>query len=270
MPLAVCATPIGNLDDVTLRVLRELSEAEVVLCEDTRHTRGLLQRHGIDARLVSYHEHNEAKRTAELLPRLEAGARVALVSDAGMPGISDPGARLVTAALDAGIPVTVLPGPSAVETALVASGLAADRYLFVGFFPRAARARENLWAELARSSDPVVAFESPRRLPASLASLAAALPERPVAVCRELTKRFEEVVRGTAAEVAARFPEPPKGEITMVVGAAGDAALEPKAGGEAVQAVAELVAAGVARRQAAELVARLTGVPRNELYRESL
>jgi 16S rRNA (cytidine1402-2'-O)-methyltransferase len=270
MPLAVCATPIGNLDDVTLRVLRELAEAEIVLCEDTRHTRGLLQRHGIDARLVSYHEHNEAKRTAELLPRLEAGARVALVSDAGMPGISDPGARLVTAALDAGVPVTVLPGPSAVETALVASGLAADRYLFVGFLPRAARAREALWAELARSSDPVVAFESPRRLPASLASLAAALPERPVAVCRELTKRYEEVVRGTAGEVAARFLEPAKGEITLVVGGVGDAELEPQSGGEAVQAVAELVAAGVARRQAAELVARLTGMPRNELYRESL
>jgi 16S rRNA (cytidine1402-2'-O)-methyltransferase len=270
VPLAVCATPIGNLDDVTLRVLRELVEAEVVLCEDTRHTRGLLQRHGIDARLVSYHEHNEAKRTAELLPRLEAGARVALVSDAGMPGISDPGARLVAAALDAGVPVTVLPGPSAVETALVASGLAADRYLFVGFLPRAARARENLWAELARSADPVVAFESPRRLPASLASLAGALPQRPVAVCRELTKRFEEVVRGTAAEVADQFREPPKGEITVVVGGAGDAELEPKSGAEAVRAVTELVAAGLARKRAAELVARLTGVPRNELYRESL
>ena len=269
MPLAVCATPIGNLDDVTLRVLRELSEAELVLCEDTRHTGGLLARHGIDARLLSYHEHNEAKRTAELLPRLEAGARVALVSDAGMPGISDPGARLVAAALDAGIPVTVLPGPSAVETALVASGLSADRYLFLGFLPRAVRARENLWAELAAIAHPVVAFESPRRLPASLASLAGARPERPVAVCRELTKRFEEVVRGTAAEVAARFPEPPKGEITVVIGAATNAALDARSG-EAVEAVSELVAAGVARGRAAELVARLTGVPRNELYRESL
>ena len=270
MPLAVCATPIGNLDDVTLRVLRELAEAELVLCEDTRHTRGLLQRHGIDARLVSYHEHNEAKRTAELLPRLEEGARVALVSDAGMPGISDPGARLVAAALEAGVPVTVLPGPSAVETALVASGLAGERYQFVGFLPRATPARENLWAELAQSVHPVVAFESPRRLPASLASLAGALPERSVAVCRELTKRFEEVVRGTAAEVADRFREPPKGEITVVVGGATDAVREPQGAGEAVQAVAELIAAGVARRRAAELVARLTGVPRNELYRGSL
>jgi 16S rRNA (cytidine1402-2'-O)-methyltransferase len=269
MPLAVCATPIGNLDDVTLRVLRELAEAEIVLCEDTRHTRGLLVRHGIEARLVSYHEHNEAKRTAELLPRLEAGARIALVSDAGMPGISDPGARLVAAALDAGVPVTVLPGPSAVETALVASGLSEDRYLFVGFLPRAARARENLWAQLAALAHPVVAFESPRRLPASLASLADALPERTVAVCRELTKRFEEVVRGSAFEVAARFQEPPKGEITLVIGAAADAALDPRSA-DAVAAVSELVAAGIARGRAAELVARLTGVARNELYRESL
>src|SRR6266705_3329214 len=145
MSLAVCATPIGNLDDVTLRVLDELGSADVVLCEDTRHTRGLLERHGIRARLVSYHEHNEAKRTAELLPRLAAGERVALVSDAGMPGISDPGARLVAAALEAGIPVTVLPGPSAVDTALVASGFAAERYQFAGFLPRGQRSLASLW-----------------------------------------------------------------------------------------------------------------------------
>src|SRR5437870_10042260 len=137
MPLVVCATPIGNLEDVTLRVLAELRAADVVLCEDTRHTRGLLDRHGIEARLLSYHEHNEAARTAELLPRLEAGERLALVSDAGMPGVSDPGARLVRAALEAGVPVTVLPGPSAVETALVASGCAAERYQFLGLLPPA-------------------------------------------------------------------------------------------------------------------------------------
>src|SRR6266702_547178 len=128
MPLAVCATPIGNLADITLRVLDELRDADVVLCEDTRHTRGLLERHGIAARLLSYHEHNEAARTAELLPRLEVGEWIALVSDAGLPGISDPGARLVRAALDAGVTVTVLPGPSSVETALVASGLVDGRY----------------------------------------------------------------------------------------------------------------------------------------------
>src|SRR5579884_4086721 len=173
MPLAVCATPIGNLEDVTLRVLAELAAADVVLCEDTRHTRGLLARHGIEARLLSYHEHNEARRTAELLPRLEAGERVALVSDAGLPGISDPGARLVRAALDAGIAVTVLPGPSAVETALVAAGQAGGGYAFVGFLPRKAGGLDALWAEVAAGGRPVVAFESPQRLPATLRSLAA-------------------------------------------------------------------------------------------------
>src|SRR5918994_664088 len=164
MGLAVCATPIGNLEDVTLRVLRELREADLVLCEDTRHTRRLLERHGIKSRLRSYHEHNEAQRTAEVLPRLEAGERVALVSDAGMPGISDPGARLVAAALEAGVPVTVLPGASAVDTALVASGFAAERYQFVGFLPRGGKALASLWQDLAGWPHPVVAFESPQRL----------------------------------------------------------------------------------------------------------
>jgi 16S rRNA (cytidine1402-2'-O)-methyltransferase len=266
MPLAVCATPIGNLEDVTLRVLDELRSADVVLCEDTRHTRVLLERHGISSRLLSYHEHNEAKRTAELVPRLQAGERVALVSDAGLPGISDPGARLVAAALDAGVPVTVLPGASAVETALVLSGFAAERYQFVGFLPRGANALRSLWDEIARWPHPVVAFESPRRLPATLRSLVDADRERPVAVCRELTKKFEEVVRGSAEAVAARFPEPPKGEITLVLGPA-SAREDTEA---AVDAVAELVAAGVARRQAADVVARLTGAARNELYRRTL
>jgi 16S rRNA (cytidine1402-2'-O)-methyltransferase len=266
MPLAVCATPIGNLDDVTLRVLEELRAADVVLCEDTRHTRVLLDRHGISARLLSYHEHNEAKRTAELVPRLQAGERVALVSDAGLPGISDPGARLVAAALEAGVSVTVLPGASAVDTALIASGFAAERYQFVGFLPRGAKALRSLWDELAAWAYPVVAFESPQRLPATLRSLAAADGERLVAVCRELTKKFEEVVRGTAADVAARFAEPPKGEITLVVGPGSGHA----DGEDAVAAVAELVGAGVPRRQAADVVARLTGTARNELYRRTL
>jgi 16S rRNA (cytidine1402-2'-O)-methyltransferase len=267
MPLAVCATPIGNLEDVTLRVLRELADADVVLCEDTRRTRVLLQRHAVSARLLSYHEHNEAERTAEVLPRLQAGERVALVTDAGLPVISDPGARLVAAALAAGVPVTVLPGASAVETALVASGFTAERYQFVGYLPRGSTARESLWAELRAWPWPAVAFESPRRLPASLASLAAALPDRPVAVCRELTKQFEEVVRGPAAEVATRFPEPPRGEITVVVGPGTVVGPDEQ---EGIGAVGELVEAGVPRRQAADLVARLTGASRNTLYRGSL
>ena len=269
MPLAVCATPIGNLEDVTLRVLDELRAADVVLCEDTRHTKGLLDRHGIKARLLSYHQHNEAQRTAELLPRLEAGERVALVSDAGLPGVNDPGARLISAALEAGAPVTVLPGPSAVETALVASGLVGERYQFLGYLPRGEKALAALWSELRTWPHPAVAFESPKRLPATLRSLAAVLPDRPVAVCRELTKRFEEVVRGPATEVAARFPEPPKGELTLVVGAAEQdrgAADAPAA----LAAVIELVAAGVPRRQAADVVARLARISRNTLYAESL
>jgi 16S rRNA (cytidine1402-2'-O)-methyltransferase len=267
--LAVCATPIGNLDDVTLRVLAELREADVVLAEDTRHTRGLLSRHGIDVKLVSYHEHNEAARVAELLPRLRAGERVALVTDAGLPGISDPGARLVRAALDAGVTVTVLPGPSAVETALVASGLVSERYAFLGFLPRRQGELAALWDELASSAWPVVAFESPRRLPATLRSLAAAAPAREVAVCRELTKRFEEVVRGEAAELAERFSEPPKGEITLVLGPAAGAAGAAR-GDDSRTAVAELVAAGTPRRVAVDVVARLTDMSRNELYRDSL
>jgi 16S rRNA (cytidine1402-2'-O)-methyltransferase len=266
--LAVCATPIGNLEDVTLRVLRELAEADLVLCEDTRHTRRLLERHGIRARLRSYHEHNEAERTAEMVPRLQAGERIALVSDAGLPGISDPGARLIAAALEAGIAVEVIPGPSAVETALVASGFAAERYQFVGFLPRAEQALIRVWEELARWPWPAVAFESPRRLPATLRSLASVDRERPLAVCRELTKRHEQVVRGRAHELSEQFAEPPKGEITLVLGPGTE--LEPADAAASARAVAELVAAGLARREAAAVVARLTGLPRKRLYEASL
>ncbi len=264
--LVVCPTPIGNLEDVTLRVLRELGKADLVLCEDTRRTRVLLEHHGIRARLASLHRHNEAGRTAEVLPRLEAGERIAVASDAGLPGVNDPGARLIAAAIRRGVRVTILPGPSAVETALVASGLVGDRYAFVGYLPRRREALDRLWEELPPGG-PTVAFESPRRLPATLASLAAVDPERPVAVCRELTKRFEEVVRGPAVELAARFAEPPKGEVTLVVGRPRERESDDS---EALAAVAELVGAGTPRRKAAEVVARLTGVARNRLYRDSL
>ena len=267
MPLAVCATPIGNLQDVTLRVLDELRAADVVLCEDTRRTASLLARYDISTPMVSYHEHNEARRVSELLPRLERGERMALVSDAGLPAVSDPGARLIAAALELGLPVTVLPGPSAVETALLASGLVGDRYQFLGYLPRRDAALQALWTELRRWPHPSVAFESPQRLPATLASLARADPERPVAVCRELTKRFEEVARGRAAELASRFRTPPKGEVTLVLGAAPEVVPDERA---AVEAVHELVAAGLSRSRAAALVAGLTGVPRNRLYRIGL
>jgi 16S rRNA (cytidine1402-2'-O)-methyltransferase len=266
--LAVCATPIGNLEDVTLRVLSELAEADLVLCEDTRHTRRLLERHGIRARLRSYHEHNEAARTAEVLPRLQAGDRIALVSDAGLPGISDPGARLIGQALEAGVPVTVLPGASAVDTALVASGFVVERYQFLGFLPRGNGALARVWEELASWPWPAVAFESPRRLPATLRSLATADPGRTLAVCRELTKRHEQVVRGRAEDVAEAFAEPPRGEITLVIGPA--AKTESADLTAAAQAVGELVASGLPRRKAAEIVARLTGASRRRLYDMSL
>ena len=270
MPLAVCATPIGNLDDVTLRVLAELREADVVLCEDTRRTRILLDRHGIEARLLSYHRHNEASRAAEVLERLGRGERVALVSDAGLPGVNDPGTRLIRAAAARGLDVTVLPGASSVETALVVSGLAVDGYQFVGYLPRRAGELREFAQGLARWPGAVVAFESPRRLPTSLAVLAEEMPERPAAVCRELTKRFEEVARGTLKELAARFAEPPKGEITIVLGASADGESRVEEPDQALEAVAELVAAGVPRRQAVDVVARLTGASKNVLYRGSL
>jgi 16S rRNA (cytidine1402-2'-O)-methyltransferase len=268
MPLAVCATPIGNLADVTLRVLDELRSADVVLCEDTRRTQVLLDRHGIRARrLVSLHRHNERRRASELLPALLAGERHALVSDAGLPGVNDPGGSLVAAALDAGVPVTVLPGPSAVETALVASGLGAAGYRFLGYLPRREAELVALWEEARSWPYAAVAFESPRRLPRSLATLARIDPGRRIAVCRELTKRFEDVVRGTAVELAGRLVEPVRGEVTIVLssGAAVDTGLSAP-----VESVRRLVAAGASRREAVDVVAGLAHAPRNALYRASL
>ena len=268
MPLAVCATPIGNLDDVTLRVLEELRSCDLVLCEDTRRTTILLDRHGIDARLESHHRHNEAARTPRVLERLRAGERVALVSDAGLPGVNDPGARLIAAAVADGLPVTVLPGASAVETALVASGLAAATYRFVGYLPRRAGELRAVAEELGAWPGAVVAFESPRRLAASLSALAQPSPARPAAVCRELTKRYEEVVRGTLEELSGHFADPPRGEITLVLGPTDVVASSSDDAARA--AMAELVDAGASRRTAAEVVSRLTGAPRNALYRGSL
>ena len=261
--LVVCPTPIGNLEDVTLRVLAALREADVVACEDTRRTRTLLDRYGVGAPLVSYHEHNEERRAAELVERMRAGEVVALVSDAGMPLISDPGYVLVRSCVVAGLAVEVLPGPSAALAALVASALPADRWRFVGFLPRR---RAELRRVLGERGGTLVAFESPRRLPATLAVLAELDPERPVAVCRELTKVHEEVVRGTAGELAERYRDAaPRGEVALVVGAAPERPDgDPSA--EAVDAVARLVEAGAKARPAASVVAELTGESANALY----
>jgi 16S rRNA (cytidine1402-2'-O)-methyltransferase len=271
MPLLICATPIGNLEDVTLRVLEALRRADAVLCEDTRRTKILLDRYGIRAEgLTAVHRHNERRQIQELVPRLLAGETLALVSDAGLPAVNDPGGRVLSAALEAGVEVTVLPGASAVETALVSSGLAATQYRFLGYLPRRGTELDALWEESRGWPYAAVAFESPRRLPTSLAALARIDPERRVAVCRELTKRFEEVVRGTAAELAARFGAAPKGEITLVLGEPVERPRSVEDDVEAVAAVRELVAAGASRGAAAEVVGRLSRIPRNELYRRSL
>jgi 16S rRNA (cytidine1402-2'-O)-methyltransferase len=264
--LVVCPTPIGNLEDVTLRALAVLRTADVVACEDTRHTRVLLRRHGIaPEELISYHEHNERARSAELVARMRAGATVALVSDAGTPLVSDPGYEIVRASIAAGVPVEALPGPSAAISALVASGLPAERWCFVGFLPRK---HEELKRVLLHNSTTLVAFESPRRLSATLGVLAEHDPERPAAVCRELTKLHEEVCRGSAAELEAHYREhPPRGEVALVVGPADGAELDSAGRGEALAALRELVSAGARARPAAGVVARLTGASANALYR---
>jgi 16S rRNA (cytidine1402-2'-O)-methyltransferase len=235
-----------------------------VACEDTRRTRTLLDRYGVKAKLVSYHEHNEEKRSAELVGRMREGATVALVSDAGMPLVSDPGYVLVRACVAAGLPVEVLPGPSAALAALVASALPSDRWRFAGFLPRK---RGELGRALAEPGGTLVAFEAPGRVPATLAVLAEVDPAREVAVCRELTKLHEEVVRGSAAELAERYADaPPKGEVVLVVAPAPESA-GGEVDGAALDALERLVDAGAKPRVAASVVADLTGTTANALYR---
>ncbi len=260
--LVVCPTPIGNLEDVTLRVLSALREADIVACEDTRRTRVLLDRYGVKARLKSYQEHNESQRAPELVDEMRRGAVVALVSDAGMPLVSDPGFVLVRACVAAGLAVEVLPGPSAALAALVASALPADRWRFEGFLPR----KQADLASVFEAPETVVAFESPRRLAKSLAVLASLDPDRPAAICRELTKVHEEVVRGRASELAERYEAaPPRGEVALVVAPAPGRPTPDL--GPAVDAVRRLVDAGAKPRPAAAVVAELTGLSANTLYR---
>jgi 16S rRNA (cytidine1402-2'-O)-methyltransferase len=261
--LVVCPTPIGNLEDVTLRVLSALREADVIACEDTRTTKVLLDRYGVSAERVRYDAHTERRVAPRLVERMRGGAVVALVSDAGMPLVSDPGLVLVQACMAAGLEVEVLPGPSAALAALVASGMEASTWRFVGFLPRKRAALLQVFG----SSEVVVAFESPRRVGASLAALADVDPDRAVAVCRELTKLHEEVVRGTASSLAERYAqEPPRGEVVLVIGGAAMRG-EPDLG-PAVAALRRLVDdAGARPRPAATVVAELTGTSANALYR---
>ncbi len=262
--LTVCPTPIGNMDDVSKRVRDALVMADYVACEDTRRTGRLLEKLEIrpKPRLVSNHEGNEASRAVELVKRLERGDRIALVSDAGMPAVSDPGYRLIRACIDRGVEVEVLPGPSVIPVALVASGLPTDRWRFEGFLPKRAGEMERV----LNSAETVIAFESPRRISNSLAALAELAPDRQAAVCREMTKMHEEVSRGTLNELSLRFKGEVKGEIVLVIAPAA-AAEHGQDIAFAVEALKRLVKSGARPRAAATVVASLTGTRANDLYK---
>ncbi|HYH33580.1 MAG TPA: 16S rRNA (cytidine(1402)-2'-O)-methyltransferase [Nocardioides sp.] len=267
--LVLAATPIGQVGDAPPRLAAELGTADVVAAEDTRRLRRLCRDLGVEpsGRVVSYFEGNERARTPALLEALEAGERVLLVTDAGMPSVSDPGFRLVAAAVDADVPVTAVPGPSAVLTALAVSGLPVDRFCFEGFLPRKAGERSRRLAELAAEPRTMVCFEAPHRTGTTLAAMAEAFGgDRPAAVCRELTKTHEEVRRGALADLVAWASDGVRGEVTLVVaGATPTAAVgdDPDAWRDAV---AELEAEGVVRKEAIVRVARLAGVPKREVY----
>lgn len=217
--LFVIGTPIGNLDDITLRALETLKAADVIAAEDTRHSGNLLRHFEIRKPLVSYHEHNEAMRTAELVERLAAGETVALITDAGMPGLSDPGARLIRACIERELPYTIIPGPSAILTALVGSGFNLERFCYRGFLPPKSGGRERELRAAAEREEVTIFFESPHRIMKTLAAASALMPDRQICVARELTKKFEEFRRGTATELCAHYEaHPAKGEITLVIG----------------------------------------------------
>jgi len=267
--LYLVATPIGNAEDVTLRALRLLKAADVIACEDTRVSAKLLARHGISRPLTPYHEHNAARAGPALMERLKRGEIVALVSDAGTPLISDPGFRLVRAAIEAGHAATALPGASAVPVALSLSGLPNDRFLFAGFLPARQAARRRAIGELAGVPATLVLLEAANRLPAALIDLADGLGPRPAAVARELTKRFEEVRRGDLASLARHYAEagPPKGELVLVIGP--PAAAEAAPTSELDRAL-RLALRHMGTRDAAELVAAASGRSRRELYERAL
>lgn len=263
MPLHIVATPIGNLEDVTLRALRVLREADLVLAEDTRRTRILLDRHGIAAKPVSLHAHNEASRVEKVLGVLEQAGSVALVSDAGTPLVSDPGARLVSEAIQAGYDVVCVPGASAPLAALVSSGLPAERFTFVGFLPRKKGERDALLESLASRTETLVFFESPKRLDATLLRLLQAFGDRQACIARELTKLHEELARGTLSQLAERFADGTRGEVTIVVSGGTEASFSDE---DLEAAIHDGVAAGRSTIELAADLAKLHGQPRRELY----
>lgn len=271
--VVLLGAPLGNPADASARFREVLTSAEVVAAEDTRRLARLARDLGVtvSGTVVSYFEGNEARRTPELVAAAQAGSQVALVTDGGMPGVSDPGYRLVTAALAAGVPVTAAPGPSAVTTALVLSGLPCDRFCFEGFLPRRPGPRRSRLAELVAEPRTLVCFEAPHRVAATLADLAAAFgADRPAALCRELTKTYEEIRRGTLAELAGWAEKSaPRGEITLVIGGAA-AESSPADPDELRGAVAARQAAGASRRDAVTAVAQERGLRRRDVYQATL
>jgi 16S rRNA (cytidine1402-2'-O)-methyltransferase len=267
--LYVVATPLGNLNDLSPRAAEVLRQAPVVAAEDTRRTRGLLSHLGASPTLLSFHAHSGERRVDTLLEILKEGRDLALVTDAGTPGVSDPGTDLVAAALEAGIVVVPIPGPSAPATALSAAGLPADRYLFLGFVPRKGTERSRLLARAAGEEWSVVLFEAPTRLVTLLQDLAAAAgPGRLALVARELTKLHEELRRGSLAELADYYSmHPPRGELTIVVEGTGTPAAPPDRTADAVEEATALLAEGLSRREVARRITETTGISRNDAYR---
>lgn len=265
--LHIVGTPLGNLSDLSPRAAETLRAADVLACEDTRRSAVLARHVGAHGTLVSLHAHNEAARTAEMVRRIREGARVALITDAGMPAISDPGARLVEAARELDLPVHVVPGPSAVTTALAACGAPGDRFTFAGFLPRKEGERVRVLDAVDALGTTVVAFESPHRLAGLLEWLAGRTPERTGAVCREMTKRFEEVVRAPLSELAERFADEVRGEVTLVLWPAAP----PEDDGTALRdTVRVLLDAGLGAGRAADVAAALGAGPRNAAYATAL
>ena len=268
--VVLAATPIGDVMDASPRLMAELINADVIAAEDTRRLRRLLQRLGVEtnARIMSYFEGNEARRTEELVRALGEGARVVVVSDAGMPSVSDPGYRIVTAAVAVGFRVTAVPGPSAVLTALAVSGLPVDRFCFEGFLPRKASERGRRLAQLAMEPRTMIFFEAPHRASATLSAMALAFgPDRRGAVCRELTKTYEEVRRGSLQELAEWAGSEVRGEVTLVIGGASPPATDAEG---AAEAALDLAAGGMKLRVAAAQVAREQGLAKNALYELAL
>jgi 16S rRNA (cytidine1402-2'-O)-methyltransferase len=268
--LYVVATPLGNLEDITLRALRILKGVALIAAEDTRHSRTLLEHFGIATPTTSYHDHNEREKAPHLVERLTQGDSIALISDAGTPGVADPGYRLVTAAIAAGVPVVPVPGPSAVVAALSASGLPTDRFAFEGFVPERSAQRCSFFSDLRGERRTIVCFEAARRIEACLRDLIEVLGDRRIAVGRELTKKFEEMVRGRASAALERFAQTAaRGEFTLIIeggSAAGDELSEAELG----ERIAAMRRAGMSVREAARAVAEETGRGRNEIYRIAL